>query len=202
MASLFTHAVVAVSLSQGAPPELRKSRKFWWMVILCSIVPDIDVIGFSLGIRYGDLWGHRGLTHSLLFAALLAVLAKTFTAGSAGGAEERRERQDNKERTWGSWKLALLLFVITASHGVLDAMTNGGLGVAFLSPFNPHRYFLPWRPIVVSPIGAGHFFSARGLQVLSSEIVWIWGPAALLAGILRAFHTWRKPTESSSTSLP
>jgi len=39
----------------------------------------------------------------------------------------------NKDRSY--WKTALLLFGITASHGVLDAMTNGGLGIAFFSPF-------------------------------------------------------------------
>ena len=36
------------------------------------MIPDIDVIGFRFGIHYGDFWGHRGFTHSLVFAALLA----------------------------------------------------------------------------------------------------------------------------------
>jgi inner membrane protein len=60
-------------------------------------------------------------------------------------------------------------------------MTDGGLGVAFFAPFNNHRYFLPWRPIHVSPIGAGRFFTHRGVEVLQSELLWIWLPAALLA---------------------
>jgi len=72
-------------------------------------------------------------------------------------------------------------FVATASHGFLDAMTNGGLGVAFFSPFDNTRYFLPWRPIVVSPISVNRFFSERGLAVLQSELLWIWIPAGLLA---------------------
>jgi hypothetical protein len=41
---------------------------------VCSIVPDLDVIGFRFGIRYGDFWGHRGFAHSLFFAALLALV--------------------------------------------------------------------------------------------------------------------------------
>jgi len=41
--------------------------------VACSVMPDLDVIGFRFGIRYGDFWGHRGFTHSLLFAALLAT---------------------------------------------------------------------------------------------------------------------------------
>src|SRR5262249_62129988 len=115
------------------------------------IFSDVHFSGFSVGIQYVDLWGLRGLTHSLLFAAIVAVIM-AFRLAIAG-----RDR----------WKLMVLLFVITASHGVLDAMTNGGLGVAFFSPFNTQRYFFPWTPIEVSPIGAGGFFSARG-----SDVIW------------------------------
>lgn len=129
-----------------------------------------------MGIRYGDLWGHRGMTHSLLFAAVIAVvMAFRF-------APARPEL----------WKLMLLLFVITASHGVLDAMTNGGLGVAFFSPFDTSRYFFPWTPIQVSPIGASRFFSIRGMDVLWSEIVWIWGPAILLGAAIWGVQQIRK----------
>jgi len=67
---------------------------------------------------------------------------------------------------------------------VLDALTNGGLGVAFFSPFDTQRYFFPWTPIQVSPIGASRFFSTRGIDVLWSEIVWIWGPAILLGAAI------------------
>jgi inner membrane protein len=61
----------------------------------------------------------------------------------------------------GRFTLFTYLFLATASHGVLDAMTDGGLGVAFFSPFDNRRYFLPWRPIVVSPISIARFFSGR-----------------------------------------
>jgi inner membrane protein len=65
-------------------------------------------------------------------------------------------------------------------------MTTGGLGVAFFSPFSNERYFLPWRPIRVSPLSAG-FFSARGLAVLASELKWVWLPltGVWVAGRLR-----------------
>ncbi|MGH7702890.1 MAG: metal-dependent hydrolase, partial [Gemmatimonadales bacterium] len=43
------------------------------------------------------------------------------------------------------------------------------------------RYFLPWTPIRVSPIGISPFFTERGLEVLKSELIWIWLPAGLLA---------------------
>ncbi|HEX7809721.1 MAG TPA: metal-dependent hydrolase, partial [Thermoanaerobaculia bacterium] len=54
------------------------------------------------------------------------------------------------------------------------------LGVAFFSPFSNVRYFFPWRPIRVSPIGP-RFFSARGLATLQSELLWVWLPCVTLA---------------------
>ena len=132
------------------------------------MIPDFDVLGFSFGVRYGDFWGHRGFTHSLVFAALLAGTAFLLTSlsGLAGV---------------GVWPLLAYYFVATASHGILDAMTDGGLGVALLSPFHNERYFFPWTPIRVAPIGVTSFFSARGWAVLQSEIICVWIPAALLA---------------------
>ncbi len=67
----------------------------------------------------------------------------------------------------------------TASHSILDAMTTGGKGVAFFSPFNNTRFFFPWRPIKVSPLGIMKFFSERGLKVIYSELIWIGIPSAL-----------------------
>jgi inner membrane protein len=90
------------------------------------------------------------------------------------------------------WKLALLLFAITASHGVLDALTNGGLGVAFFSPFDPQRYFFPWRPIQVSPIGVHALFSTRAMRVLGSEIPWIWVPSLVILCVVWGVRVWRK----------
>jgi len=72
------------------------------------------------------------------------------------------------------------LFVSTASHGLLDACTDGGLGVAFFSPFDTTRYFFAFRPIAVSPIGV-RFFSERGISVLWSELVWVWIPLLIFA---------------------
>jgi len=180
--SIFTHALVAGSLGQAGKPDWRRDWRFWYVAVLCSILPDIDVLGFQFGIHYGDVWGHRGMTHSLLFAAVIALIMSL------------RFRYAARDR----WKIALLLFVITASHGVLDAMTNGGLGVAFFSPFNTQRYFLPWTPIQVAPIGASGFFTSHGLEVLKSEIVWVWGPAVLVAVIIVAVRRGSRRKRSTS----
>ena len=46
-------------------------------------------------------------------------------------------------------------------------------GVALLAPFDWTRFHAPFRPIAVSPIGVTRFFSARGLAVIASELVWL-----------------------------
>jgi len=169
MPSVPTHFFVGAALGQAVGQRLRGDWRFWTVALVSSALPDIDVIGFSFGVRYGDLLGHRGLTHSILFAAVVGVVAGTLLGGT------RTERAGN----------SALLFMVTASHGLLDAMTNGGLGVAFFSPFGTTRYFLPWRPILVSPIGLDRFFSARGLSVLMDEFVVVWLPLILLGIALR-----------------
>jgi inner membrane protein len=174
VASLLSHGVAALGI--GAcfyKPEIPKS--VWVIGALCSVIPDLDVIGFRFGIRYGDFWGHRGFTHSLVFGALLAlvILALGFRHGVSGM---------HPLTMWSYF------FLAAASHGLLDAMTDGGLGVAFFAPFDNHRYFLPWTPIRVSQIGVGRFFTARGLAVLRTEIVWIWLPALLLTALAVLFR--------------
>src|SRR5262249_56911140 len=77
-------------------------------------------------------------------------------------------------------RLWAFFFLTTASHGVLDAMTNGGLGVAFFAPFSNARYFFPWRPIVVSPISVGEFFGPPGPRVMWSALGSVWVPSAVV----------------------
>jgi inner membrane protein len=80
-------------------------------------------------------------------------------------------------------RIGLLLFVVTASHGVLDSMTDGGRGIAFLAPFTSKRFFSPWQPLHVSPLDLGGFFGRGGFEALRTEAIWIWLPAAgLVAG--------------------
>jgi inner membrane protein len=177
VASALSHAVAALGI--GACFYQRDiPKRVWFIGAACSVIPDLDVIGFRFGIRYGDFWGHRGFTHSLIFAALLAsvLVGMAFCRGVRG------------MRRISMW---LFFFLATSSHGLLDAMTDGGLGVAFFAPFNNHRYFFPWRPIKVSPIAVTRFFTARGLIVLKSELIWIWCPAIVMVLAAVAFRRQR-----------
>ena len=167
MASAFTHAVAGLAIGTALGPR-RVPTRFWIICATAAALPDLDSVGFWLGVSYESAFGHRGFTHSLLFAALLAsVTLLAFRDGTASAGPRR---------------LWLAFFLATASHGVLDAMTTGGGGIAFFSPFVNERYFFPWRPILVSPMSVRRFFSARGVAILASELVWVWLPAAVVAG--------------------
>jgi len=182
MASAFSHAITAYAIGRGM--SMRESLKFWLLGITCAVLPDADVIGFRLGIPYGHPFGHRGFTHSFLFALLLALFVVKVFCG-----------QHNFFSREGLL-LLVYFFLATASHGILDALTNGGLGVEFFYPFSTHRYFFPFRPVQVSPLDAGSFFSRRGIAILKSEFIWIWIPS--LAVILFSFLVRRKKREGLS----
>jgi inner membrane protein len=173
MPSAFSHAVAALAVGTAFFGR-RAPARVWTLGAVCAVLPDADVIGFKFGVHYGDLLGHRGLTHSLAFAAVLAGLVLPLARGREGPSATR---------------LWTFLFLATASHGFLDAFTNGGLGVAFFSPFDPTRYFFPFRPIVVSPISPGRFLSGRGLEVMRSELIWVWGPSLGLAAVSGAVRS-------------
>lgn len=120
-----------------------------------SMLPDLDVISLRLGVPYSAPFGHRGATHSLIFAAV-AALASTLLARREG---ERSSR------------IVFIALLVAVSHPLLDALTDGGLGVALLWPISTQRFFFPWTPIPVAPIGAA-MLSVRGLRVLLFEAVW------------------------------
>jgi len=72
MASILSHPAVSIGLSI-ALGRGTISRRLTLIAVVCSILPDIDALGFRMGIAYGDVFGHRGFTHSLLFASLVGV---------------------------------------------------------------------------------------------------------------------------------
>jgi inner membrane protein len=70
---------------------------------------------------------------------------------------------------FGFLRAALFSAAVVASHGILDTLTDGGLGIALLWPFSNERFFAPWRPIPVAPIGMA-FFSSWGMRVAAAEL--------------------------------
>lgn len=167
MPTIISHTVVALAAGKAFAPKYVPNH-FWLLSIVCSVIPDADVIGFFFGVRYNHFFGHRGFFHSPFFSLLLSI----FIVGVFFRSVEIFSKQ---------WLFYFVFFfLLSASHGVLDAFTNGGLGIALLSPFDNTRYFFPWSPIKVSPIGIKAFFSKWGLIVIKSELLWIWLPSLLI----------------------
>jgi len=162
MASIFSHAIVASGIGRALPKNVR-NWKLIFFGVFCACIPDADVLSFTFGIPYESMFGHRGFFHSFFFNMLLALLI-VFSW----------YKTDPKKIL-----IAAYLFICGATHGLLDAMTTGGTGIAFFSPFDETRYFLPWRVIQVSPIGVGKFFSEWGVRVIKSELYWIILPTVL-----------------------
>src|SRR5262245_17120635 len=150
MASVISHTAVPIALTMIAGRR-RVSTRLLVASVLCSVLPDADGIGFNLGVPYEAPLGHRGLTHSILFAlfvGLAGVLGHRFLRASPLAAFS-------------------MLAASTLSHGVLDAITNGGLGVGFFIPFDLDRYFFSWRPLEVSPMGWASW--SRAVAIARSE---------------------------------
>lgn len=166
MPSIISHAVVATAAGLSVAPR-EVLLKFWVLSAGCAIIPDADVIAFAFGIPYGHFLGHRGFFHSPFFGVLFGTFVTLVFF------------RDTRFVSRRGMFYTLYFSLLTASHGVLDAFTNGGMGIALLAPFDNTRYFFPWTPIVVSPIGIGAFFSRWGLAVIKSEMAWIWLPAVV-----------------------
>lgn len=164
MPTFLGHTISAIAIGSAANKSI-VNWKFWLLGIIAAILPDADVLGLKWGIPYESFWGHRGFSHSFLFA---------FIVGLFFAFAFYQKRIPFKNRVG----LIAYFFLATASHSLLDALTSGGLGVAFFSPWDNARYFFPWRPIRVSPLTIDSFLSQRGLDVILSELKWIGIPAA------------------------
>jgi inner membrane protein len=128
MPTVFAHALVPLAVGLGLgrrriPPRLLVAGA------LAAMLPDADVVVFKLGIAYADALGHRGASHSFVFA---------LTLGAGAALCHRLLRAK-------AWTAFLFVGVAVLSHPLLDMLTNGGLGVALLWPWSEQRFFAPWR---------------------------------------------------------
>jgi inner membrane protein len=165
MPTVLTHPVIAIGLFPWFRSQIGRTGVLIAGAVL-TVAPDFDVIAFPLGIPYEHMFGHRGISHSLPFAL-------TFSALAAGIAAR-------------FWRLHFGLlwvyfFLCMASHGFLDMLTSGGLGIALFAPFTNERYFFDMRPIKVSAIGVSDFQTGRWRIVMGSEFQWVWLPSISLA---------------------
>ena len=190
MCTCFTHAVIGLVAGNAAFPRHTLPKRFWWLAMACSAEPDIDAGLHAYGVKYGDLWGHRGMAHSLFFAVIVGLIVVTLAF---------RRRYPTGTKMW--WALLIFFTCITASHGILDMFTNGGLGIAVFSPFDTTRYFMPWQPLPVPNMGVSLLFTRYMGWVLLNEFIFVVLPVVLVGlGIRLVRRSHHVPLEGSSLS--
>lgn len=169
MPTIITHSFVGYMFGKF----IKAPKKLLVCTAICGFVPDLDSILFKFNVAYNSLFGHRGFTHSILFALLFAFLMFLIFF--------RKDDISKKEK----WIIYSVLFISIMSHSILDAFTDGGLGVAFFSPFITERYFFGWNFIPVAPIAISRFLTLSGLKVMISEVLIVWLPIVIFYLVYR-----------------
>lgn len=133
---------------KAEPRELKAAAAAFCVL---SLLPDLDLIGRGLGRADGMALGHRGAFHSL--AAAVIVAAACAVAAS---------------RLWKLPARRAFLFagLVVASHGALDMLDTGNLGVKYLWPFTSRHFFWPWRFLPGPPPGE-NWLSLQGARVVA-----------------------------------
>jgi inner membrane protein len=175
MPTILTQTAVPIARAMGLGRD-GISRRLLVIGIVASLLPDLDVFLFRLGMPHVVECGHLGFSHSVLLA---------FLVGFPGSC---------LFQFWGSrfLKTFCFLFAATVSHAMLDALTTGGPGIAFSWPWSAERYFAPVPIIEVAPLALTRFLSPRGATVLRSEFLWVWLPLmpAVCVSALVRYH-WK-----------
>jgi len=150
-----------------------------------AVVPDLDTAFYGI-IPYAHFLGHRGFVHSPFFAILFAVaLSSLFYAVS------------RKLGFRASLGVAAVFALAMASHGVLDAMTDAGLGVMLLYPISEERIFFPWRPFYAPPIKITSLSFTKVQMMLKSELPIVLGCAAVAGTVRLALELMKSKKESA-----
>jgi inner membrane protein len=164
MPSLLGHAVAGLAITETFH-RARLPRRIWVLAPMCAMAQDLDWFVSFLAYHKNHILNHRGVAHSLFGALLLAAAVLILAL-----------RRD--QRSFQAW---LCLTLAALSHGLMDACTSGGVGVALFMPFSDSRWACLWQPIQVAPLPLGREDLWLFLASLRSEALWIGLPALAVA---------------------
>ncbi len=207
MPSIITHAAVPLALWCAAdrgriPPRLLAAG------VIAAMLPDADVLAFALHIPYADAFGHRGASHSLLFAFVLAAVAAVLAFFGSGrpwsallcqprlAPTEEAMARSGSGRPWSAVSCQPRLAPTKAGPTVASTL-QAAVFVFVCAASHPLLDAMtsgglgvalawPWSEqrffAPWRPIRvspfAPQFFSARGVATLLSELRWVWLPLA------------------------
>ena len=124
--------------SPAAEDQTREKRRIFWLLVLSANLPDIDILLGFLGDPMLSIKYHRGITHSILFAPIFALLP-TFLFSRFG-------RRSDLKLLW------FTSFIGISLHIFFDLIT--GFGTQIFAPFSDARYSLDWM-FIIDPVFTG-----------------------------------------------
>lgn len=137
-----THSLVGLTAAKAGLDKFSPGATT--LCILAANSPDLDVLVIVFKGRWVSLQYHRGITHSIIGAAVLALaLPLVFYLGDRIIAQLRKREPLVKFKG-----LLLASILTTATHPLLDWSNN--YGVRFLLPWNP-RWFYGDFAFVIDP---------------------------------------------------
>jgi len=154
-----SQAVLGAAVGVAVAGRRIGARKAALTGAVLGTVPDLDVF-YPYGDPVSDFVLHRGPTHSLIVQALVTPLFAEPLVRFMSGLRERR------------WTAYLMVYLVFATHALLDAMTVYGT-----------RLFWPLSDV---PVGLGSVFIIDPLYTLPLLAVTVWALARRdLSGRLR-----------------
>jgi inner membrane protein len=128
-----THSLVGLAAAKAGLEKLSPGATT--LCVLAANSPDADIVALIFAGRWAFLQQHRGISHSIVGAFLLALaLPAIFYVGDVLLA-----RAHNRERRVKLPGLLIVSAVATATHPLLDWTNN--YGVRFLLPWNPKWFY-------------------------------------------------------------
>lgn len=148
-----TQATLGAAVGELVLGKRLGNRALAWGAAFGTL-PDLDVILSPLLDHAGNLWWHRGPSHSLLVMTLASLLLAPWLAS--------RWKRDRISRARAGW----FVFLVWSTHVLIDCFTVYGTSV--LWPFSDHR------------AGFNHLFIIDLLFTLPMLVAVVW--AAFLRG--------------------
>ena len=174
-----THSLVGLTAAKAGLDKLSPGATT--LCVLAANAPDADVLVLIFKGRWPFLHYHRGLTHSIVGAAVLAlVLPIAFYVADWIIAQIRKREPQLRFKG-----LLIASILTTGTHPLLDWTNN--YGVRFLLPWNP-RWFYGDFAFVVDPFfwmvlgGAGFLLTAKKRKHVVLWIVLALVPSYLVLG--------------------
>ena len=156
----FGHVAVGLlagRLHGGRGARASELRCSWWTLAVfagMAVLPDVDVLIVACGACDDGLIGHRGASHSLVMALGIGLTLALLM----------------RRLGWPVLRTAIAASFAVGSHGVLDALAQGGRGLPLLWPLTEARFHAPWRIIPDAPRGLG-LMSHSGLTEVAFEFL-------------------------------